>query len=134
MFFPVINNYVNNSPGLCGQTGSLNATQLRALVAPFIDAATKLSVQVDGRAVENIVRTKSVVFATTLPADNIFVAPCGGPSMSPPGVYSLSVDDGYYALLAPLSVGQHTVHIHGESTGFVLDVTYNLTIVRVSLE
>jgi len=133
LFFPVINNYRNNSPGICGQTGSLDVAQLRADVAPFIDAATNLSVHVDGRG-ENIVRTKSVAFATTLPADNIFVAPCGGPSQSPPGVYSPSVDDGYYALLAPLSVGQHTLHIHGESSGFVLDVTYNLTIVPVSLK
>lgn len=134
LFFPVIKNYQNNSPGICGQTGSFDVAQLRANVAPFIDAATNLSVHVDGRAVDNLVRVKSIPFATTLPADNIFIAPCGGPGTSPPGVYSPSIDDGYYSLLAPLSVGQHTLHIHGESSGFVLDVIYNLTIVPVSLK
>jgi hypothetical protein len=135
LFFPVINNYQNNSPGICGQTGSLDVAQLRANVAPFIDAATNLSVHVDGRAVNQLARVKSVAFATTLPADNIFIAPCGGPGTSPPGVYSPSVDDGIYVLLPPLSVGAHTLHFHSESTGgFLLDVTYNLTIVPVVLK
>jgi hypothetical protein len=52
----------------------------------------------------------------------------------PAGVYSPSVDDGYYVLLKPLSVGNHTLHIHAESTGFTLDVTYDLTVVPVQLK
>jgi hypothetical protein len=134
LFFPVINNYINNSPGVCGQMGSLNVAQLRAMVAPFIDTATNLSVHVDGRAVDHLVRVKSVAFATTLPADNIFNTPCGGPGTSPAGVSSPSVDDGYYAQ-APSGRGYATLHVHSESAGgFVLDVTYNLTIVPVTLE
>jgi hypothetical protein len=137
LFFPVINNTQNNSPGICGQVGSLNVAQLRANVAPFIDAATNLSVHVDGRILDHLARVKSVPFATTLPADNIFNAPCvaAGLGPYPAGVYSPSVDDGYYTLLPPLGAGSHILHIHSESAGgFVLDLTYNLTIVPVSLE
>lgn len=132
LFFPVINSVQFNTPGICGQVGSMSVTEERALAAAFIDAATNLSVQLDGHPV-NFVRVKSVVFATTLPADNIFNSVCGGPGTVPAGVYSPSVDDGYYAVVAPLTVGSHTLHIHAEvpSQGFVLDVTYDLTVVPV---
>jgi hypothetical protein len=54
----------------------------------------------------------------------------------PAGVYSPSVDDGYYALLKPLSLGNHTLHVHAEipSQSFVLDVTYNLIVKPVQLK
>ena len=42
----------------------------------------------------------------------------------------------YYIDLPPLTVGKHTLQFHAENTGagFVLDVTYNLTVVPVSLQ
>ena len=138
LFFPVINSVQINTPNVCGQTGSLSVSDLRALSAPFIDAATNLSVQVDGKPVEDLFRVKSNVFATTFPADNIFNAPCAGAGLGavPAAVYSPSVDDGFYVLLKPLSVGSHTLHILSEvpSQGFSLDVTYDLTIVAVQLK
>jgi hypothetical protein len=66
LFFPIINSVQINVPNVCGQTGRLNAAQLRALAAPFIDAATNISVQIDGKNVGNRVRIKSDVFATTI--------------------------------------------------------------------
>jgi hypothetical protein len=136
LFFPVINSVQVNSPNVCGQTGNLGVNALRALAAPLIDAATNLSVQVDGKVVEELVRIRSVVFAATFPTDNIFNAPCGGPGTVPAGVYSPAVDDGFYASLKPLSVGSHTLHIHAEvpSQNFVLDVTYDLRVVPVQLD
>jgi hypothetical protein len=136
LFFPVINNVQINVPKVCGQTGSLNAAQLRALAAPFIDAATNMSVQVDSKNISNLMRIKSDAFATTIPEDNIFNLPdeCGPGAVSA-GVYSPSVDDGYYVLLKPLSVGIHTLHFHAESSGgFALDVTYNLIVTLVHLQ
>lgn len=135
LFFPVINSVNFNTPGVCGQNGNLDVPALRALSAAFIDGATKLTVKVDGRAVKGLVRVKSEVFATTIPTDNIYNALCGGPGTVPAGVYSPSVDDGYYVLLKPLSAGNHTVHFHAEvpSQSFVLDVTYNLVVVPVQL-
>jgi hypothetical protein len=133
LFFPVINSVQINVPNVCGQTGSLNVAQLRALAAPFINAATNMSVQVDSKNVSNLVRIKSDVFATTIPEDNIFNLPDAcGPGAVSAGVYSSSVDDGYYVLLKPLSVGIHTLHFHAESSGgFILDVTYTLNVVHV---
>ena len=132
LFFPVINSVQINAPGVCGQTDSLNVTQLRSLAAPLIDSATNMYVKVDGKSVKSLMRIKSDVFATTFPADNIFNNPCGGPGTVPSAVYSPSVDDGYYALLRPLSPGSHTLHIHAESSGrFELDVTYSLNVVPV---
>ena len=47
-----------------------------------------------------------------------------------PGTYP-TVEDGYYAMLAPLSAGSHTITIHGKSNEpfvFELIVTYHLTV------
>lgn len=136
LFFPVVN-FVNiNTPNVCGQNSSnLSAAVLRSQIAPFIDAATNLSVQLDGYPVP-FSRVKSTVFAISFPADNIFNAPCGGAGTVPAGTYSPAVDDGFYAVLPPLRVGSHTLHIHGEipSLSFILDVTYDLTTVPVQLK
>ena len=136
LFFPVINNALFDSPNQCGQgPGSLGSVKdTRAQAAAFIDSATKLSVTLDGKSVKQTQRIKSQVFEVSMPADNIYVyfniTPCD------PGVYSPAVDDGYYALINPLGVGSHTLHIHAESplSGFVTDVTYNLTVVPVKLK
>ena len=64
----------------------------------------------------------SAVFTVKLPDNNIFgVAP---------GDYEPNVDDGFYLLLPPMRVGQHTIHFHGSLPRFysTLDVTYNLTV------
>jgi hypothetical protein len=98
---------------------------------PFIDTATRLSLHLDGKEIKSFVRVKSVPFAVTLPSDNIF-----GLSCLPAGSYSPSIDDGYYALLPPLNLGNHTLHIQGQipMQSFTLDVTYHLTIVPVVLK
>jgi hypothetical protein len=65
----------------------------------------------------------SPLFTFTLPEENVLGianAPTSG----------MSVGDGVYLLLAPLSVGEHTLNFGGtDSTGFTLDITYNLTVV-----
>ena len=135
LFFPVINSVQINAPGVRGQTDSLNVAQLRSLAAPLIDSATNMYVKVDGKSVKNLIRIKSDLFATTFPVDNIFNNPCGGPGTVPDGIYSPSVDDGYYAILSPLHAGRHMLHIHAESSGgFMLDVNYSLNVVPVRLK
>jgi hypothetical protein len=129
LFFPVINVVDVN---VAAQT----ATELRAETAPCLDAVTLLSVVVDGVSVPKLdenFRVRSEVFEVTLPVDNLFGID--------PGTYSPTIDDGFYVMLKPLSVGTHTVHFVGASGGcpllpfaFGADVTYNLTVVPVSLE
>ena len=129
LFFPVINVVDVN---IAAQT----AKELRAETAPCLDAVTLLSVVVDGVSVPKLhekFRVKSEVFEVTLPADNLFGID--------PGTYSPAIDDGFYVMLKPLSVGPHTLHFEGASAGcpliggpFSVDVTYNLTIVPVRLK
>jgi hypothetical protein len=136
LFLPVINSVNINTPKVCGQKGPLTVEKLRALSAAFIDGAANLSVTLDGVAITNLQRVKSGVFAVALPEDNVFDSPCAGLGGVPAGIYSPAVDDGFYVLLNPLSVGGHTLHFHAEnpSQGFTQDVTYNLTVVPVSLK
>jgi hypothetical protein len=136
LFFPVINSVNINTPNVCGQGGPLTVSELRAASAASIDKATNLSVTVDGIAIKKLRRVKSQVFSVALPEDNVFNTPCGGPGSVPAGIYSPAVDDGFYVLLDPLSVGNHALHFHAEnpSQNFIQDVTYNLTVVPVSLK
>ena len=139
LFFPVINSGVAfDSPNACGQgPESYSVKELRSWVAPSIDAATKLSATLDGKPVR-MQREQSVVFEIAVPKNNVyeylFNIECAQ------GVYSPAVDDGYYALLNPLKKGPHTLHIHAEIPqpdpypNWVLDVTYNLTVVPVKLK
>lgn len=140
LFFPVINAVNVNSPNVCGQNGkNIPVATLRAQIAPFIDGASKLSVKVNGKEVNNLLqRVQSSVFAVALPEDNVFDTPCtdAGLGNVPAGIYSPAVADGFYVDLPPLMLGKHTLSFHAENTdaGFVEDVTYKLTVVPVSLQ
>jgi hypothetical protein len=139
LFFPVINSVNINTPGVCGSPPTNTpVSELRKAPATSIDGATNLSVTVDGVAITNLRRVQSEVFAVALPEDNVFDTPCKRAHLGnvPAGVYSPAVDDGFYVLLPPLSVGNHALHFHAENPGqsFIQDVTYNLTVVQVLLK
>jgi hypothetical protein len=92
-------------------------------------------VTLDGKQIKNLQRVQSEVFAVALPEDNVFDSPCASFGGVPAGIYSPAVDDGFYVLLKPLSVGPHALHFHADrSPGFTEDVTYNLTVVPVLLQ
>lgn len=142
LFFPVINSNYFNSPGVCGDPATpLSVPELRDAIAPFINAATVVQATLDGWPLHRhaIRRARSVVYATTMPEDNISDAPCIAAKLGqvPGGVYSPSVADGYYAKLDKLSVGRHTLIIDGVSPGskpefdFKLHVEYVLDVVPV---
>jgi hypothetical protein len=136
LYLPVINSVNINTPNVCGQdSNNIPVSKLRKASSDFIDGATNLSVTVDGKAITNLQRVKSKVFSVALPDDNVFDTPCKRAHLGdvPAGTYSPTVDDGFYVLLDPLSVGNHTLHFHAEnpSQGFMQDVTYNLTVVGV---
>ena|SRR5271166_644789 len=144
LFFPVINSFWNNTPSTnpdCGQSGENwdVKTLIFNIKTTGIDSTHDLSVTVDGKALDQkqIQHVLSLPFPTVFPADNVFGPnACGMGAPLPAGVYSPSMDDGYYVLLTPLKVGLHTLKFHGEyGSGPVLeDVTYNLTVVPVSLK
>jgi len=126
LFFPVIN-FVD----INGSTQT--ADELRAEIAPCLDAVTQLLVEIDGQPVEKLsrARLKARAFDVTLPPGGFFG----------PGTYSPAVDDGFYVMLKPLQPGNHTIHIQAARGGcplapgpFSQDITYRLTVVPVSLK
>jgi hypothetical protein len=118
-------------------------SELRAEIAGCLDAATNISLTVDGEDIPIGARSRvlSVPFAAVIPPDGV---PTNPPV--PAAIYSPAVDDGYYVMLRPLSVGPHTLHFTGASPGcdysptnfhvdpISVDVTYHLTIEPVSLQ
>ncbi len=140
LFFPVINSDFINTPNVCGQDSqNVSVKAARAMVTPFIDSTQNPSVTVDGKDIKKTLlrRVQSEVYEVTLPEDNVFDKPCidAGLGNVPAGVYSPAVDDGYYASVPPLPPGPHTIHFHANSGDtFVEDVTYELTVVPVSLK
>jgi hypothetical protein len=135
LFFPVVNQINFNTPDMCGQGhNDLLVSDMRTASAAFIDKVSNLSVTVDGIAIRNVPRVRSVVFEIALPEDNVFVPLCA--DLAAGGVFSPAVDDGFYVLLNPLSVGNHTVHFHAKNASqkFEEDVTYNVNVKAVKLQ
>jgi hypothetical protein len=95
---------------------------VRSQVAFVKDTASGLSLTVDGRPVRRLTYEESEIFTIVLPADNIFGLPAGT-------VARPCADAGYYALVPPLSVGEHTIRIQGTLGTFIVDVTYHMTVV-----
>jgi hypothetical protein len=134
IFFPIANASFFDSPNVCGQGPEhLSAAEMRAFIADFIAGLTDVSVELDAEPVD-LHRVRSRIFEVALPEENLFDAPCASEGGFPAGIYSPAVDDGYYVQLEPLAAGEHTLHFHAEhpEAGFVIDTTYNLTVVPVS--
>lgn len=129
LFFPVVNSFWVNTPELGDPPWSDEQEALaRSILATDVDTAQNLKLQIDGKsyAVTPEYRVPSTVGSCDLPADNLFVY-FGIPVL--PGPHEC-VADGYWALLPPLSAGKHTIRFAGgfASSGFALDVTYNITV------
>jgi len=128
IFFPV-NNWIFGAvandcePSVPGVT--CDVPTLRAAAAAATTAATVLEVSIDGQAVSNLRDYRALSpdgFNVTLPEGNLLGLPAG--------TYGPHVADGYWLLLTPLSVGQHTIVVHAVNPTFGIDytVTYHITI------
>ncbi len=98
-----------------------NEAELRACALQF--APANLAASVDGVPVRNIeaYTTLSPMFQFYVPPDNILGAP--------EGTYdSIAYQTAF--LLAPLSPGEHTIHVHGEipNFSFTYDWIYHITV------
>jgi len=148
LFFPVLNEWADNTDCANGQMISDDFTEehLRSLVGSVIDQAQNLSCTIDGVAVQGLsdaVETSYRVttptpggFSYTLPGtDNLldflglacWTDSTGTPLQVDAAVFH-PVGDGMYLMLAPLSVGTHTLHFQGQVGTFTEDVTYNITV------
>ena len=103
--------------------------ELRACANGHMDTTSGLFASIDGVPVANLgdYRVESPLFEFTLPEDNLF-AFFG--LDAPGGTTSPAVDAGVYLLLAPLSVGKHTLHIEGsfDVMGITFDNTFHITV------
>lgn len=138
LFLPIFNSFGIDTPGICGQAGSLSVAELRSGAAGVVDSATIVSVTLDGAPVKNVPRVQSTVFEISLPEVNVFDAPCESFGDVRAGVYSPAVADGYYVRLKPLPAGQHTLKFRTElfeSGGSIpQDITYTLNVTPVILK
>ena len=121
LFFPVINTECSNlePPQFFGVTEA----DRRACAKKIADGAANLSVTIDGEPVQNLknYRSSSPDFTFVVPPKNVLGIPPGS---------GLSVGDGYYLMLAPLSTGTHTIHLTGSFPDFpfAIDTTLILTV------
>jgi hypothetical protein len=132
LFFPLINAEASTIEGN-GET-EMELREGAIFFADFMDADS-VFLEIDGQAA-NVTdyRVESPLFTFgPLPANNILAA---FGYEAPEGATSLSVADGYYAFIKPLSVGKHTLHFGGEadfsSVGgplFIQDIKYTVTVV-----
>ena len=115
---PLINNECSTIEG----NGSTPA-ELRACNARIVKDFTGLSLTIDGVHVRDLFnfRVLSRPFRFNAAAGNVFGVPAGR---------SLSVADGYWALIGPLSPGAHTVSFGGSYPpgDFTTFATYHLTV------
>lgn len=131
VFFPILNAQIDNVDCEGGPDLNFSVAELREQVDEIVDATDNLSLQVNGQSLDNLedFRFRSPVFGFGVPTGSLYRAT--GCDVDEPRLVFPAVADGYYVMLRPLSVGQHTVHFTGTFTdfGFTLDVTYNLTVV-----
>ncbi len=126
LFFPVINRIDIN---VTDQT----VRDLRAEIAPCLNAATNLSAEVDGEYIDNLerFRVKSVPFEVAVPPNGLFGLE---------GIYSPVVGDGFYLMLKPLHIGTHIIHVSaqepvvGTCGSATVDGTYTVTVKPVKID
>ena len=129
LFFPIINVECSNVEG-----NGTDAVQLRTCADSFAALAQNVSLVIDGSSFSTQrLRMPSPTFDFTLPAGNILGAAAGTCIVDGGGICQTnhSVSDGFYAMVAPLSPGQHMIHFAGTFAApinFTLDITYHLTV------
>lgn len=122
LFFPILNTLWTTGPA----DPPISVPEIRDILAGVTAHVTGLACEIDGVRVKHLEKyvVVSPVFSLVVPANNVLGLPAA--------VYAPNVDQGFYLMLAPLPPGQHTIHFTGNNVdlGYVLDITYHLTIPR----
>lgn len=113
--------------------GPLTPEDLDELVRINFEHITRLEATIDGVEIKNLrdYRAYSPLF-------QLGPFPPNSLNDDPEGAFANAVSDGYFLILAPLSVGTHEIHFRGEAEfteeadgfdfKFVMDITYQLAI------
>ena len=122
LFFPLIN-WIFWTPEDC-----TDENDCRSKLSVEVDKVTQFTCTIDDVPcawVAQIVRSQSASMPLNVPK-NSFAVTDGGYK---PGLRKISVADGYWVMLEPLAVGEHTLHFTGATSfPFSLDVTYHLNV------
>jgi hypothetical protein len=131
LFFPIVDIFC-----AVPDDGATRAEVITACSTDIIDKVDlkSLALEIDKKSVQNLSKYRaSGFFPFTGAVPGSAATSCTGAPF--PHCYESfrndAYADGYWAMLRPLSVGQHTIHFHAAipDFSFVLDVTYNLTVV-----
>ena len=130
LLFPLVNVWWNMCPGEVPGPGQTVAEYLLTNTTNLLNSAgvTNLSVTVDGSPVSNMSSYKidARLFEYTGNQAWVDCDPCTTGDPQPVAMA------GYFAIIKPLSKGQHAVHYHMEAPGWgptvVQDATYNITV------
>jgi hypothetical protein len=134
LFFPVLNCEFANQEYVPQATYSIS--DLYGIAKASIDGNLLWDCEIDGVSVKNLwdPATKSSPYRVVTPVFNYWlpatdnVLQFWGTDVT--GWVGPAVGDGVYLMLAPLSVGTHTIHLGGGTPGvFIIDITYNITVV-----
>ena len=145
LFFPLMDWEDDNLGVDAGSSSYDTDQQLQAYCSACSAAVNALSLEIDGKSFGSKVSdfaaylTGPTLFAYTLPDTSTnFWTTAGQCPTGCSGPIPDAFCGGYWILLAPLSVGSHTIHligtrgpitVNGGSSGpFTFDVTYNLTV------
>jgi hypothetical protein len=133
LFFPITDVEASVLEG----NGTTEA-ELRATARYLESHAQNMTCSIDGQVVQQLdgYRVQSPLFTIgPVPDNNVFQA-TGVPA--PAGTTTPSVSDGVFVMLAPLSVGRHTIHFSGSLVFtaaqdgfdfiFAQDITYNIEV------
>ena len=115
IFGATVNDCEPSVPGV-----TCDEATLRASAAAAATAVTNMQVTIDGQPVTGLQNYRALspeTFTVTLPPGNLLGLPAG--------TYGPHVSDGYWLMLTPLSVGEHTIVVHAENPSF--DITYTVT-------
>jgi hypothetical protein len=139
LFFPIIATWVDNSG--CPTYTDFSEAELRSRAAASFTFVSEASCTIDGVPVQGLsdpqstpYRVQSQAFDYTLAStDNLLAADFGEPCIPDGTTVSPAVSDGVFLMVAPLSVGEHTIRFIGvvgplDSPFFSLDITYHLTV------
>ena len=136
IFFPVENAWIDNVGNGCAVptttpcAGRLTIDQLFTQLEGLL-TVTALHASIDHKPVGDLFahRETAPAFSYSLQiTDSLAEAVFGYAGADAVGPVFPAVADGYYLMLNPLPVGQHTINFGGTVAGASLDVTYHVTV------
>jgi hypothetical protein len=124
-FFPIYNAWCDNVDVDPPKTFK----ELQECAASYLNVS-ELHVSIDGKQLKNLYRyrVKSPPFCDWFPStDNVYQTQYGSTFT---GWTCPVASDGYWLMLAPLAIGNHTINFGGTSGSFTLDVTYYVNVIK----